>query len=398
MGSASERRKKSRYSGDGRDRFARMLVDRIRQAGEKRQISYDCGAFALSAGESHKYFLERPYRLYQEAPWQQREARVRDLVRVWFFDLGNVPEAFADARGDLLPVLRGVSCDKEAMTRPAAQGEHWPFRPFPGYMRVGVVYDFPEGMAHVEQTMLARWKVSFDEALDAAKDNLRSRSRKPLEKVGPGVWRSQWCDQYDSSRLLLPELLERYDVAGDLVAMAPALDVLLLTGTEEPLGLALLACIGETFGDDPRALCPVALRRDGDSWLPYQPPAGHPAHWPLGVLGALWLARQYNSQMRDLNEAAQQRGEKGGAARAHVLLDGGEYQTDSLCDWVEGEELLLPRTDRVRFFRGKEILGEARWDRVQEVMGDALEPQGLCLERYRVRCFPSAGQLRQMCG
>jgi hypothetical protein len=265
-------------------------------------------------------------------------------------------------------------------------------------MSVGLVIDLADGMIHVTEESLPAWGVTFEEALELAKANLRRGSGGRFKKVADGVWYSPWSDEYDSSRLLLPDLLDRYEVKGELVAMAPRRDILLLTGTEHPLGLGHMAHLGGACLDDAKALCPVPLLRDGDGWLPYQPPPEHPAYLPLRLLRGRWVAGQYNSQMDDLNEGFRERGEAAVAAPTGVLLHREENRADTLCDWADGGELLLPRADVVQFSRNGAALGEARWERVAEVMGDALEPQGLCLERYRVRRFPTPEQLELMRG
>ncbi len=397
----SRQSKQSKRVRSEEDRFAARLVERIRGAGEKRPVRYDRGAFALSAGRDHRLSLERLYRLHQQAPRAEKEPLVQRIVRFWFLvGAMEAPPSYEAARPCLLPVLRGLDFEGGGAERkgPAeVEVGDMVFRPFPGGVGIHLVYDLPEAMAFVGRQALADWKVTFEDALAAALDNLRSRSRKPLERVASGVWGTPCGDDYDSSRLLLPELLDRYEVKGELVAMVPRWDLLLVTGTEELEGLVALAHLGGACWDDARGLCPVPLRRNGDSWLPYQPPEEHPAHLPLRLFRVRWQARQYNAQADRLNQRFRARGEKPAAAPVAVLLDRDEHRADTRCDWGEGEDLLLAPTDLVRFCRGKGVLGEARWDRVLEVMGDALEPQGLCLERYRACRFPTPEQLRRMC-
>ena len=60
---------------------------------------------------------------------------------------------------------------------------------------------------------------------------------------------------------------------------------------------------------------------------------------------------------------------------------------------------MLPKADLVNFFVQKdedddgEIVATAEWDRVVEVAGELMVPQGMYPERYRVAGFPTDEQL-----
>ena len=389
-------KKKPMRRNGPKDRYARAVIDRLRQAGEAGQIRYDPKEFSLTREGRGTLMLERPYKAHRDARPEDREPMLQRLVRLWFFDGSELPATFAEARGDILPVLRCL--DFLGRGSGVRGGEGLAHRPFPGHMGVGLVVDFADGMVHVTEETLRHWGVAFEEMLEEAKANLRRRSGGAFQKVADGVWRSPWRDEYDSSRLLLPDLLDGHDVRGDTVALAPRRDVLLLAGADDAPGIGYLARMGDACLDDARALCPVPLLRDGDSWLPYQPPASHPAYLPLRLLRGRWVAAQYNGQMDRLNQEFRERGETAVAARTGVLLHRDENRADTLCDWPDGGEALLPRADVVRFSRNGTALSEAGWDRVAEVMGDALAPQGLCLERYLASSFPTEAQLERMRG
>ena len=69
--------------------------------------------------------------------------------------------------------------------------------------------------------------------------------------------------------------------------------------------------------------------------------------------------------------------------------------------WTQGVPTLLPQVDAIYFVqgnadRGLRPVGRIAWDRVLDVMGDRMEPLGLYPERYRVRCFPTDGELARL--
>jgi len=71
---------------------------------------------------------------------------------------------------------------------------------------VALVYDLPGAMRPVPQSNLDAWGITFYEALEIAKENLREI---PATFIGPthsdGVYLSETEDSYDASRLLFPE-------------------------------------------------------------------------------------------------------------------------------------------------------------------------------------------------
>ncbi len=91
-----------------KDDFAKHMMDRIRQTGEKGKIVYDAKEFSLR-GEGKTYaamFLTNAYTEYCSAPLADRGRVVRQYVRNWFSTSKEMPEEFEDAKPDLLPVVR----------------------------------------------------------------------------------------------------------------------------------------------------------------------------------------------------------------------------------------------------------------------------------------------------
>ena len=104
-----------------------------------------------------------------------------------------------------------------------------PCRILGGDLAAGLVYSFPEYVVYLDESQLADWGVDFQAALATALQNLRGISHEPFDGAGAGCWVSPWRDGQDAARLLLPDLLRRHPVRGDLVAMVPGCDTLLLT-------------------------------------------------------------------------------------------------------------------------------------------------------------------------
>lgn len=387
-----------------KDEFARQMADAIRQAGETAKLRYDAKEFTLHAeGEpSNTFYLGHAYDEYRAAPDANRANIVRRFVRTWFAPRKGIPDDFADVRPDLLPGVRSRFAFEWTPLRLRAEGKGeivWPHQVLAGHLGVGLVYDLPDSMMQIQQDTLDKWGVTFDEALEVARENLRAVSGHDFEQPSPGVWLSPWRDNYDAARLVLPDLLDRFEVRGDLVAAVPNRDVLVLTGSDDEAGLAFLLSLVEEHLEKPRPLSAIPVRLDGATWLPFSPDRNSPLFERCRLLYVKSFGQNYAEQGEALKALHERTGEDVFVASYQGIRR--EGQVMSYCVWSEGVDTLLPRTDEVFFFRPTsegdgELVGQCRWDRVKEVVGDRMEPCGLYPERYRVRSFPTPEQLAAM--
>ena len=78
-------------------------------------------------------------------------------------------------------------------------------------------------------------------------------------------------------------------------------------------------------------------------------------------------------------------------------------KASSYCVWSAGVDTLPPRTDEVLFHK-RDAAGEGKitargtWDKVMEAAGSLCEPCKFYPERWRVRSFPTTGQLAAING
>jgi hypothetical protein len=94
-----------KHSGPpSKDKFAKLLMDRIRKAGETGDIAYEQEEFRLR-GESKGgsiLFLSNLYQEYCTAPVEQRDTILKRCVRNWFAHLLEMPEDSGDAKPDIV--------------------------------------------------------------------------------------------------------------------------------------------------------------------------------------------------------------------------------------------------------------------------------------------------------
>ena len=386
-----------------KDRFARMALDAIRKAGEGRPVRYHPDHFRLTAeGEGALQLnLANAYREYCAAPRAKRQVIFRNLVRTWFSHRREAPQAFEDVRHDLLPGVRNRAYYEIArltVGRQAGAKFDWPYRVLAGSLGAGLVYDQPESMMQVQQHSLDDWGATFDEAFAVALENLRQVSGHALAPAGPGVWASPWRDNYDPSRVLLPELLRRTGVAGDPVAMVPNRDTLLLAGSRDAAGLARLAGLAEEAFDQPRPVSGMAFRlTEEDEWVPFLPGQAVPQREKFRLLRVKTVGGDYAEQGEALNALHEETG-KDIFVASYSARQKQSGEVRSYCVWSEGVVSFLPRTDDIFFFRPRggeegDVVAEAAWERAEAVLGDMLKPVGLYPERYLVEGFPSEEQL-----
>lgn len=388
-------------------RFARRLADAIRRAGETNPVQFDAREFRLvSAGESSNIMnLGNLYGEYRSASRGRRPDILHAFVRSWFDRYKEIPEFFEDIGPDLLPSIRPRMFHESGRLEARIAGSaplELPHRVFGEHYAGGLVYDLPQSMILVQGRHLDGWETDFDTAFETACDNLRAISRHRWRTPAPGVLASPWGDHYDASRLLiLTDLVDRHAVDGDLVAMVPNRDTLLLTGTGDDAGLVALASLAEQALAKPRPLHghPLCLR--DEDWIPYFPDPDHPSAGAFKRLRLKSFARDYAEQASLLNQLYRTTGDDAFLAGFSAMEHPQSGEVMSYSVWAEGVSTLLPEADRVYFFRpggpkNGEVVASGDWERVTRVVGHLMTPLGSYPERHRVEDFPTAAELAEI--
>jgi len=403
--SRANRTKRTRDRGLQEREFAELVAGLIHRAGEPIRPKYHAETFSLIGRGKQELRLRNAYEEYRRAPRRGREELLRAWTRSWFRGACDVPESFEDARSDLLPVIQRRGCH-ECELLEEQQNEKKravPCQFLGDHFGAGVAYDWPECKLHVIEKQLADWGVGFDQAIEVARANLRELSREGLEEVTPGCWVSPWHDDYDDARILLPDLIKQCEVKGVHVAMLPHKNCLLVTGSEDVEGLEWLAELTEEFYTGPRFLSGVPLILRGNTWRPFELPKEHSLFGRYQALRHLTMALDYGWQARLLNDYYRQQGEDLFVAATFTKAG---WKWPTITCWTEGVDALLPRTALIGFQSVCQGEGEIRvgfqaaaeWERVQEVVGDLMEPSGLYPERYRVRSFSNPDQIEAIKG
>jgi hypothetical protein len=388
-----------------RRRFARAMREALRRAGETRPIRRDAAAFALLIGDrgDHRATLNlgNAYDEYRAAPRHRRPALLARYARST--QIGRPPASLEEVRPALLPLVRERYAFSGPNYRPGGDG--WPVGGPPPdlvgeHLAVGLAWDCPEVIMNVPEELLAKWGVSAQEASAIARHNLRHRSGGRFLSPAPGVFISPWRDCHDASRLVLTDLIRDHEVRGDYVAMAPNRDTLLVTGSEDRPGLEVMLRLAQVAWAQPRRLSGIPVRLCEGGWVPFSPDASHPGLQGFKSLRLESLGGIYRAQKGRLDRA-HEREDRGIFVSDYLIAQERSGAVHSIGCWTEGVPTLLPRVDIVAFVMkarpGQRRLGAAaRWERVQEVVGDLMTPTQLYPERFRVEQFPTSGQLRAL--
>ena len=259
---------------------------------------------------------------------------------------------------------------------------------------LGLVYDMPDSMKPISNKELDLWGVTFYEALEAARENLAQlRPRIIGPKEGEGVYVFTTNDGYDSSRLILLELIRQFQVKGDYIAMAPGREMLIVAGSEDKSGLEAMLALAKKAFEQPRTVSGMAFRLDGDEWVSWMPKDSHSLYDGFRMLRIQSCGQDYAEQKELLDASPQRKGRGCFVASYSVMQHKDTGYRTSYCAWIRGLISLLPQAERIVFGSDNQEPVMAPWDKVVAIVGDLITPMGIYPERYRVQDFPSAEQL-----
>lgn len=180
------------------------------------------------------------------------------------------------------------------------------------------------------------------------------------------------------------------DLSGDPVVFVPHRNCLIVTGSNDEHGLAIAMSRTETELDQPSQVSALPLvRRDGE-WTDFELPPGHPASAGLDRLRAADHALAYGATTPLIQSVL---GDEVFVANS-ILAERNGVIT-SACTWIEAP-CVIPKTDRVMFFRSQEENWLVVWDEVVAAVGDLMTPTDFHPPRFPVGGFPTPEQLASM--
>ena len=315
----------------------------------------------------------------------------------------RVPHTFEEAAPNLMPMIQSRAMAEArslliSTETPADRGVIG--IPYAEHLAICLVHDAPETKCYLTASDDEKWGVPEAEMFQTAFRNLTQLQNDFRSQFKDGrVFRSFADDTYDATRLLLPHSsFEQLPVRGTHVAMVPHPNVLLITGDQDPEGLHIVLTEARKAPNDGLAIGPFMFRLSKSGWEPWTPVLSSADRKELDGLVIDMLDRDYARQQKLLREhpgAISTLGDPFVATYRYLPRDRPDG-LKTVSGWGKYVPSLLPKTDAIAFFNGKEFLGVVPWSLVAAQMEHELVPAGLHPERYTAFSFPTDEQLQAL--
>jgi uncharacterized protein YtpQ (UPF0354 family) len=392
----------SLFGPPSRDKFAKLVIARMRSAGIDYPLEYNVQDFSIDGPKRSRIFLGNVYAEYCRVSSSDRERVLKNAVRTWATMGTQIPDEFEDARPDLMPILRSRSYLEVGLRR--VQSEHAapleiPHEIVADSLCVMLAYDLPASMTTINDEQLEKWGVTFYEAMEVAKQNLEETTTT-IAQMG-SLYIVANGDSYDSSRLLLIDKVRRLDLKGDPIVMTPNRESLFIAGADDQEALTIMAALASKELENERSISGLAFRLVGDEWESWLPKESNELWDVFNQMRLQTIGGEYAEQREYLQQKFNSAGRDLFLAQFSGILNQKTGRAESYCVWSKGVPTLLPRTDLIMFsLPGDDgqakLAGKATWSDVERVVGRLLEYQDLYPPRWLVRDFPSDAELREL--
>jgi hypothetical protein len=260
-----------------------------------------------------------------------------------------------------------------------------------------LVLVFPEYVSMVSPENLKAWGVSFDELFETGLERLKNHTSPKFEKQ-PGFYMGGWHDDYDNSRILIPEVFAPLHLDGDPVACLPNRNLLLVTGSENHDGIrAMLKHAEEIVQTKSRPMNPAPLILKDGEVADFSVTEKSPVFNDVKRAKKISALIYYQQQAENLRKLYEQKGKDLFVANYTLnQRETGGYASYSA--WSKTVPTLLPKTDFIAFVdptkpESQRTLGLAKWDEVMRIAGDLLLDTQMFPARFYVSKFPSEEKL-----
>lgn len=384
------------------DDFAALMISALRDRGMTEPVSYHPQEFKLSVGKDsgHFFYLHNAYSDYRHVPRRRRREVVEHYLRTISHARMEIPQLLDDAIAHVLPVVRSRSyfeLNKLRNQTESLDGWDAPYRILTTDIAIGLGYDRTDAISILSAKQLDTWKISFEELLQRAQDNLWEISTNRFHSPHPGVYASPYGDSHDAARLLYWELIVQNEVKGIPVIAVPDRDTLIITGSEDLAGLEYMAAACETALEQIRLVSTKPLILDDRRWTALRLPEDHPLYARFRMCEMQETMSDYNEQKDLLQTLYEQKGEDVFVSTFSATKNQESGRISSYCVWSNDVVADLPHTDRIAFMPDeKEILGWGSWAEATTAFGHLMQKNVEYPERYRVESFPTPEQLGQI--
>jgi hypothetical protein len=381
------------------DDFAKLVMTEAKKAGIAESLEYDPKRFVLIRGDQRTYLVNL-FNDYSQANAEHKKRILGNALALLREKKEDV--SFEEAKSKVVAAVREQALfsftalwwelEGGGKTEPKVASE-----PISAWFARCLVLDFPEYVTMVSPEKLKTWGVSFDELFETGLAKLRNQTSPRFEKQ-PGFYIGGWHDDYDSSRILIPEVFGPLDLEGEPVVCLPNRNLLLVTGSENQDGIkAMLKQAEEIVRTKSRPMNPAPLILKDGEVADFAVSGNSPIFNDVERAKKISALNYYQQQSENLTKLYEQKG-KDLFVAGYTLnqRDPGGYESYSV--WSKTIPTLLPETDLIAFFdpakpESQRKLGLAKWDDVMRIAGGLMLDTHMFPARFYVSKFPTDEQL-----
>lgn len=389
--------------------FGRLLVDILLQFGEltEEEIKFDEKNVSLTLtdilGKRHLN-LDDYYQKYARAADSEKKSTLQDMADSLIRTRRGIPRNYDICKKNILPYIRQrVYFQVRPLNLQLSQKTviGMPHAALSDHLAVEVVYNMEEkGIRTIDQEHLDGWGLSFDQVLSQAVSNFREQSERRWSVPEARVYVSPWHGKFDASAILFPDIIQNFRVIGDHIIMVPIHNTLIVTGSNDHLGLEKMAELAENIiRENSYFLSTIPMILKDNELQTYWLPRQHRLYRRFKVLIVESLMRDYTAQKEALENHYAQSNTNISVADYTAVDNGNTGQCNSYCVWLNhSPPILLPETDQIYFVTDPEtgtVDFMADFKKVLEALGDLVQPMGMTPERYRVTGYPNAAQFKE---
>lgn len=381
-------------------KFAELVIAAAKKGGVEGELKFDEADFSVSY-QHGRIFLGNLHTEYCQADRGKKEHILDNAVQMML--QGDLSTAREEAFDQVVAVVREkvlftfLDLKKrieDSGSLPVA------IEPLSTWFTRALVLDAPGFMRTVTATDLKDWDTTFDELFEIGLERLRDASVAKFKQEN-GYFVSAWDDDYDSSRILLPDLFNDLPFSGKPVFCIPNRLTLLVADSENADGVkAMLARAEAIVTENPRPQNPGPLTyRDGEV-EDFQVSPESELFTDVQRAKGLCNVMYYQEQKELLDSLHEKTGKDIYVGR-YTLIQRETGQYESHTGWAKSTPTLLPKTDLIIFGdptkpRGETIIAVVKWEDAVAVVGDLMLDAEMTPPRFYVSKFPTDEQLAAM--
>lgn len=228
-----------------------------------------------------------------------------------------------------------------------------PYVPIAEHYAMGLMFDQGQFEQIVRQDLLNKWDMQFNEGLSIGFEYLSEISSYPFELVAPGIYMASPNLDHNPAKLLLTQLITNLDFNGLPVAMVPHVNQVVITGSEDLIGLRLMLDIVRDYARKPHGLMTLPIVLSNNNWYPFSLTGDHELFEAFDALRLEAMIAMYAEQRTFLEKIYAKNEQK------YSIIDYGKRDSDGVAysqSIINEVDLpaLLPLADSFEFRKMEE--------------------------------------------